>query len=1306
MGAIQNALWMLLVTGFLHGTDTATTIGIQEITTLPDLYNTSLLVTSNDTLYSYNCGSALTTPKGSFATPNYPGLYPNNARCIWEIQVASGSVVNLTFPHIDLEYHTSCAFDLVEVYDGAPFISPLIGKFCTFTSRPFISSSNRLTVLFSSDGSVQRTGFHAIYNFNYQDVPIRLVNGRNRCAGRIEVYYNYTWGTICDDGWTFEDAQVVCRQLGCGEVYSSQANYGPGIGSILMDDVDCRGYEANLGRCFHRGWYSHNCGHHEDTGVICTEYFNLTATTETTTTANPTMYSRPYPIDVPARLVNGWSSCSGRVEVYYNYQWGTVCHDRWSFTNARVLCRQLGCGDVSTSLYYFGPGSGPILLDEVSCSGYEWNLGRCSHNGWYNHNCVHGADTGVICTGSFNTTTPAPAYPTASRPVPIDVSVRLVNGWSRCSGRVEVYYNYQWGTVCDDGWSFTNARVLCRQLGCGDVSNSLYSFGPGNGSILLDDVSCSGYEWNLGRCSHNGWYNHNCNHGEDTGVICTGPVNITTPTPAYPTASRPVPIDVSVRLVNGWSRCSGRVEVYYNYQWGTVCDDGWSFTNARVLCHQLGCGDVSNSLYSFGPGNGSILLDDVSCSGYEWNLGRCSHNGWYNHNCNHGEDTGVICTGPVNITTPTPAYPTHSGPVPIDVSVRLVNGWSRCSGRVEVYYNYQWGTVCDDGWSFTNARVLCRQLGCGDVSTSLYSFGPGSGPILLDEVSCSGYEWNLGRCSHNGWYNHNCGHGEDTGVICIGTSDNQTATTAHPTVYPIPIDVPARLVNGWSRCAGLVEVYYRYGWGTVCNHGWSFMNARVLCRQLGCGDVYTSLVSFGPGNGTIYLDNVQCSGYESNLGRCYHNGWFNHNCSSYEDVGVICTGHFYTTTPFPWTTAPTNYTCGGLLTDSGSFSSPFYPSNYPNNARCIWEIQVRSNYRIELSFSDLRLEYSSNCIYDFIEVYDGPLQSSSPRRRICQISNSTFTSSSNFITVLFSSDVSVTSGGFRAHFYSVSPPSNKSVTLTCSTDAMQAAVNRAYLQSLGYSPWSLTMNDPYCSSQITGTHVIFNISYNGCGTVREVDGSTIVYSNTLRAYPPVSLITRQKKLNVDLRCRLFQNTSFDIVYISNDTVDIHETQYGRYNVSFSFYYSSSFMNPVHEWPYYVDLNQDVYVQARLYSSDQNLVLFLDSCVASPNALDFVTRTYDLIKSGCVRDSTFYSYGSPSSNTVRFRFNSFTFVNRYQVVFLQCRLVVCRTWDYSSRCYQGCLRRRKRDTSSYLKELSVVVGPVQVKDAKAEVKKDA
>jgi deleted-in-malignant-brain-tumors protein 1 len=87
----------------------------------------------------------------------------------------------------------------------------------------------------------------------------------------VEVYFEGVWGTVCDDLWDKKEAQVVCRQLGCGDAVSTlgEAYFGPGSGFILLDDVQCSGTEVSLGQCSHADWFVHNCGHEEDTGVIC-----------------------------------------------------------------------------------------------------------------------------------------------------------------------------------------------------------------------------------------------------------------------------------------------------------------------------------------------------------------------------------------------------------------------------------------------------------------------------------------------------------------------------------------------------------------------------------------------------------------------------------------------------------------------------------------------------------------------------------------------------------------------------------------------------------------------------------------------------------------------------------------------------------------------------------------------------------------------------------------------------------------------------------------------------------------------------
>ena len=99
--------------------------------------------------------------------------------------------------------------------------------------------------------------------------------------------------------------------------------------------------------------------------------------------------------------------------------------------------------------------------------------------------------------------------------------VRLVNGTTAQEGRVEIYHNSEWGTVCDDRFGADEAAVVCRQLGLtGGEAHREAAFGEGAGTIWLDDVQCDGTESRLADCTSVGWGVHNCRHSEDVGVSC------------------------------------------------------------------------------------------------------------------------------------------------------------------------------------------------------------------------------------------------------------------------------------------------------------------------------------------------------------------------------------------------------------------------------------------------------------------------------------------------------------------------------------------------------------------------------------------------------------------------------------------------------------------------------------------------------------------------------------------------------------------------------------------------------------------
>ena len=243
----------------------------------------------------------------------------------------------------------------------------------------------------------------------------------------------------------------------------------------------------------------------------------------------------------------------------------------------------------------------------------------------------------------------------------------------------------------------------------------------------------------------------------------------------------------TIRLVGGATAFEGRVEVFLDNEWGTVCDDKWGIEEAQVVCRQLGFGEATDAPASapYGSGAGKIWLDDLQCSGQESSLFECASSVWGEHNCNHGEDAGAVCN---ESSTPRPPFPPATPPLPPSIApepsppplppppkpppapLRLMRGdvgSSSPAGLLEIYINGEWGTICNDGFGDEEARVVCKQLGyTGGERAPQGTYGEGRGPIWLDDIDCSSDAETLSDCTHNGIGEHNCGHDEDVGVEC------------------------------------------------------------------------------------------------------------------------------------------------------------------------------------------------------------------------------------------------------------------------------------------------------------------------------------------------------------------------------------------------------------------------------------------------------------------------------------------------------------------------------------------------------------
>ncbi|XP_048254178.1 uncharacterized protein LOC124117997 isoform X1 [Haliotis rufescens] len=420
-------------------------------------------------------------------------------------------------------------------------------------------------------------------------------------------------------------------------------------------------------------------------------------------------------------------------------------------------------------------------------------------------------------------------------------TIRLVSPLNNGVGRIEVFYNGTWGTVCDDDFGVDEAKVACRQLGrykSGLIPRAIGSFGFGGGKIWLDDMSCSGTESSLASCSHRPWGVNNCGHSEDVGIICD-------------------PSDITMKLTPSYHQ--GLLQVYHSGRWGTVCDDGFGQVEASVVCRALGY--QGGKAIVVPDSSITMWLDDVQCTMRNTDLKDCNHRPWGSDDCSDSEAVGVQCF----------SFPEDS------TAARLVSTTNTPGeGVLELYHGGQWGRVCYTGFGVEEATVVCRMLGhsiIGALASSHLNTGSSSQHVILDKVQCLGTELSLNECLHYPWGS----------VTCSSTVVGIQCPSA---------DLQIRL-NSTTRGRGRVEVLHNNVWGTVCRgSSFSSQEAQVVCKManLPWTTAYVT-TSSGPGEGIIWLSNVDCTGTETSLYHCSHSGWGTApSCSHSSDVGVVCRG--------------------------------------------------------------------------------------------------------------------------------------------------------------------------------------------------------------------------------------------------------------------------------------------------------------------------------------------------------------------------------------------------------------------------------
>ncbi|CAC5422430.1 Neurotrypsin [Mytilus coruscus] len=524
---------------------------------------------------------------------------------------------------------------------------------------------------------------------------------------------------------------------------------------------------------------------------------------------------------IPVRLLGGRGPFEGTVELYHLGKWGEVCDTNFDVKDAEVICRMLGyTAGIPRLLNSTDSGTGLVWMDNLLCNGGEIDVALCKSDGFGSKTCSRNRKAAIYCGQ--------------------DIQVRIHGGKGSYEGNIDIFQGNKWYPVCQEGFSMSAAKVVCRTLGFPDSNdpdlvNSSNSYFVDSFTDSGQLLSCSGSEGDIGLC-----------HLKETTSRCSQQI-IRCPR-------------IAVRLVNGKQPNEGLVEIYHNGQWGTICGGGFQKYDAHVICRMLGLHTEEQVFLNeeFGTSNGPVILQNISCTGNENDISGCLLN-WKVNNCSNQSAVGVRCV-------PTP--------------IRLAGGGGPWEGRIEVFHNSQWGTVCDTGFGNEAARVVCRMLGFLDGTTDAFAhstsfYGQSRMPILLDQISCTGTELDINGCRTKEWGYHSCDNNHEAGALCRATN--------------------VRLSGGSHTMEGRVEIKIDGTWSTLCDEEWNDNEANIICKMLTAyplnrfvhGKAFTNSY-FGEGSGTAMLSNLKCNGTEVDLLHCSMKRGGRPHCDHSHDAGVSC----------------------------------------------------------------------------------------------------------------------------------------------------------------------------------------------------------------------------------------------------------------------------------------------------------------------------------------------------------------------------------------------------------------------------------
>ncbi|XP_014830968.1 PREDICTED: cubilin, partial [Poecilia mexicana] len=918
------------------------------------------------------CGGTFTDSEGILISPNWPNNYAHNRQCIYLIRLPPGEQVALNFTNLELENHSDCSFDYVEVRDGRMETDPLIGKYCGSTlPAPIRSSSNSLWIRFKSDSSVSRAGFRAAYSV--------ACGGTLSGTGefRSPYYPNpYPHNKVCEWVINQQEGYVVtlnflsfdveggsCR-FDFVEVRDGPSPSSPLLGKFCGDEIPPRLQSTQKSMYIQFSTDSSVNNH----GFEAAYDSAIEGCGDTLTSPSGTITSPGHPTNYP----HG-ANCTWYISVLpgnlirllfdsFNLEYHTNCNYDYLevYDGTGTTGNKTGryCGrSVPPSITSAGNQMTLLFVTDSSLSGEGFSASYVSINA--------STDCGESFTSPTGTFT-SPSYPNSypnSRDCTFKIIVELnmqilLNFTSFELEGTPPFCSFDFVEIRDGGYETT---PLIGKF-CGSQRPPVVVSHSNRLWIRFhSDPSITSH----GFVAH--WDGTQTGCGGTLTTASGGLSSPNYPLPYHPNAEcywnirtsqgSQVQLSFSGFHLESSSSCS------YDY---LAVHDGNSST-APELAKLCGTelprpiNSSSNQLYI------KLRTDSsVNTGGFIAFYNTKCHNIIISH-----QHQGVIES--LNFPNNYPGNSLCSWTVQAS-SGNTIN-YTFTSFQLEDTYNCNFDYI--KLYNGPNEQAPLIGAFCGNTPPPANSTTSSALTLVFrtdSSISMPGFQMM--------WYQNGCG-GD------VGGPNGSISSPGYPNKYPDNRECIWYITTTPGSSITLTIHEFDVEFHDNCNYdvlevyGGPDLQAPRLARL--CSTTSNPMQVSSTGNQITVR--FKSDAYVS--GRGFNASWT-------ELQGG----------------------CGGPVTaPSGEIHSPLYPASYPNNVDCSWMISVDASHRILLNFTDLDIENHSNCSFDYVTVHDGPSILFPLLAHVCGSNPPpSITSTQNTIYVRFRSDSSQNHRGFSARF--------------------------------------------------------------------------------------------------------------------------------------------------------------------------------------------------------------------------------------------------------------------------------------------------